>query len=133
MKLFKTILTFSIVLCLSFICVACDNQRADEWNVVESFEYHFYPEEYEEKYSEIENSFTLEEDTEYQLRINASCESGIIEVDIYYGDTEKNLEINASNTHNETISIPTNSAGTVAFTININTDTQGEFICEILR
>ena len=58
-----------------------------------SFEYHFIPEEYKEEYSEYEKTITLEADTDYQFKVDATCESGTIEIRLTYENAEETMYI----------------------------------------
>ena len=79
MKKYKKIGVYLLAICLIFALTACNDSEADEFTSLRSFEYHFIPEEYEEEYSEYEKTITLEADTDYQFKVDATCESGTIE------------------------------------------------------
>ena len=80
MKKYKKIGVYLLAICLIFALTACNDSEADEFTSLQSFEYHFIPEEYEEEYSEYEKTITLEADTDYQFKVDATCESGTIEI-----------------------------------------------------
>ena len=67
--------------------------KPDEFTSLQSFEYHFIPEEYEEEYSEYEKVITLEADTDYQFKVDAACESGTIEIGLTYENAEEKMYI----------------------------------------
>lgn len=53
-------------------------EEAEEFVSRQAFEYHFYPEEYEEEYSSVGRTLPLDGETDYQFRIEAECASGTI-------------------------------------------------------
>ena len=67
MKQYKKIAVCLLTICFAFALTACNNSDRDEFTSLQSFEYHFFPEEYEEEYSEYEKVITLEADTDYQF------------------------------------------------------------------
>lgn len=122
-----------LVLCLTLALSACGNESTDEFSPLQSFQYHFYPEEYEEEYSEFQTTFTLEADTDYQFQLNAVCISGTIEIKVSYKNVEDKMYIvNSSAPCSDTISIPANTTETVSFAIIIEPDTEGDVNGEIL-
>ena len=58
-------------------------EEAEEFVSRQAFEYHFYPEEYEEEYSSVGRTLPLEGETDYQFRIEAECASGTMETVSY--------------------------------------------------
>ncbi len=134
MKRYKIAAVCLVVLCFAFMLSACNGKERAEFTSLQSFEYHFYPEEYEEEYSDFEKSFTLDADTDYQFQVDANCESGTMEISINYGSTEEKLYIVSSAAPcDETISIPANTSDTVSFMIHIEADTKGAIVGELLR
>jgi hypothetical protein len=132
MKLFKTMTAFLFIVCFAAALSACAKSKPDEFTSLQSFEYHFYPEEYEEAYSEYEKSFPLEADTDYQLQIDAACESGTIEICIHYKEAEDKIYlVNFETPCRDTVSIPANTADAVSFSAAITPETKGEVIGEI--
>lgn len=57
-------------------------EEAEEFVSRQAFEYHFYPEEYEEEYSSVGRTLPLDGETDYQFRIEAECASGTMEIRI---------------------------------------------------
>ena len=64
-------------ICLTFSLVACSGSNA-VYESVEEFERHVIPEEYDSEYSTTTEVFTLKEDTDYPLTVDAKCESGTV-------------------------------------------------------
>ena len=93
MKKYKKIGVYLLAICLIFALTACNDSEADEFTSLRSFEYHFIPEEYEEEYSEYEKTITLEADTDYQFKVDATCESGTIEIRLTYENAEETMYI----------------------------------------
>ena len=93
MKQYKKIAVCLLAICFAFALTACNNSDQDEFTSLQSFEYHFFPEEYEEEYSEYEKVITLEADTDYQFKVDATCESGTIEIRLTYENAEETMYI----------------------------------------
>ena len=132
MNRFKTLIALFLVMCFAFSLSACSGSEA-EYESTREFEFHFYPEEYEEEYSEVSKTLSLEADTDYQLKIDASCESGTMEISVKYADEDaKDYTVNADTPCNELLSIPANTASEISVVVSIEPDTQGEVIAELL-
>ena len=133
MKQYKKIAVCLLAICFAFALTACNNSDQDEFTSLQSFEYHFFPEEYEEEYSEYEKVITLEADTDYQFKVDATCESGTIEISLTYENAEEKMYIvNSSAPCNDKINIPANTTETACFTITIVPETKGDVVVEVL-
>ena len=133
MKQYKKIAVCLLAICFAFALTACNNSDQDEFTSLQSFEYHFFPEEYEEEYSEYEKVITLEADTDYQFKVDATCESGTIEISLTYENAEEKMYIvNSSAPCNDKINIPANTTETACFSITIVPETKGDFVVEVL-
>ncbi len=64
-KKIAVLLTFPFIL---FAFSACSNGAA-EYESTQKFEFHFYPEEYEEEYNTVSKTLSLEADTDYRLQL----------------------------------------------------------------
>mgnify|MGYP003302691359 FL=1 len=132
MKRNKKIVIMFLAISLLLVFSACAGGDSAEYESVKSFEFHFYPEEYEEEYSEVSKILPLEADTEYQLKIDAACQTGTMEISISYEDeNDKQSCVNADTPYNDTIIIPQNAADEVKVVISIEPDTKGSFICDL--
>lgn len=133
MKQYKKIAVCLFAICFAFALTACNDSDPDEFTSLQSFEYHFFPEEYEEEYSEYEKVITLEADTDYQFKVDATCESGTIEISLTYENAEEKMYIvNSSAPCNDKINIPANTTETACFTITIVPETKGDVAVEVL-
>ena len=133
MKQYKKIAVCLFAICFAFALTACNDSDPDEFTSLQSFEYHFFPEEYEEEYSEYEKVITLEADTDYQFKVDATCESGTIEITPTYENAEEKMYIvNSSAPCNDKINIPANTTETACFTITIVPETKGDVAVEVL-
>lgn len=133
MKQYKKIAVCLLAICFAFALTACNNSDQDEFTSLQSFEYHFFPEEYEEEYSEYEKVITLEADTDYQFKVDATCESGTIEISLTYENAEEKMYIvNSSAPCNDKINIPANTTETACFSITIVPETKGDVAVEVL-
>lgn len=133
MKKYKKVVIFILTIYSALFLTACKSDEPDEYTSLQSFEYHFYPEEYEEEYSEFQTSFTLEADKDYKFQVDAACESGTIKISINYENgNEKIYEVSPTDSCNDTISIPANTVDNVYFVISIDSETKGQVIGEIL-
>ena len=133
MKQYKKIAVCLLAICFAFALTACNNSDQDEFTSLQSFEYHFFPEEYEEEYREYEKVITLEADMDYQFKVDAACESGTIEISLTYENAEEKMYIvNSSAPCNDKINIPANTTETACFTITIVPETKGDVVVEVL-
>ena len=97
------------------------------------FEFHIYPEEYEEEYSAHTETIALDRNTDYQIRIDAACETGTMELIIYsVSEGEKHYTVDRNTPHNEVIQIPKNTADELTITVRYNADTKGTLLGEVL-
>ena len=132
MKQYKKIAVCLLAICFAFALTACNNSDQDEFTSLQSFEYHFFPEEYEKEYSEHEKTITLEADTDYQFKVDAACESGTIEISLTYENAEETITVNSSAPRNDKITIPANTTETACFTISVDSETKGNVVVEVL-
>ena len=132
MKRFKKVVLSFAAICLTFSLVACSGSNA-VYESVEEFERHFIPEEYDSEYSTITEVFTLKEDTDNQLKLDAKCESGTMEISILYEGAEKKIySVNSKTPCNETLTIPDVSVNEVIINVYIEPDTRGSVIGSLL-
>lgn len=132
MNRFKNVITSLLIVSLTFLLCACSNSKG-EYESIRKFEFRFFPEEYEEEYNKVSKTLSLEADTDYQLKIDASCGSGTMEICIKYADEdEKEYSINPDMPCNEVLSILTSTASEISVVVSIEPDTQGEVITELL-
>ena len=104
-----------------------------EYESVQGFEFHFYPEEYQAAYSEVSKTLPLDADTDYQFQIDAACDSGTLEIRIVYqGENEKVYIVNEEAPCNELLALPANTANEVTITVSIEPDTKGSVIRDLL-
>ena len=132
MKRFKKIVLSFAAICLTFSLVGCSGNNA-VYESVEDFERHFIPEEYDSEYSTITEVFTLKEYTDYQLKLDAKCESGTMQISILYeGADKKSYSVNPNTLCNEILTIPADSVNEVKITVSIEPDTHGSVIGSLL-
>lgn len=132
MNRFKKMVSLLFVICFIFLLTACSG-RQTEYESVESFEYHFYPEDYGDEYSPEPVTFSLKTKTDYQFQIDAACESGVMEIGIIYeNEVAKTFTVNADAPCNELLTIPANTTSEVTITISIEPGTKGEVIGALL-
>lgn len=129
---FKKIVALLIAMCFIVSLSACSDSKA-EYESTHGFEFHFYPEEYEEEYSEVSKTLSLEADTAYQLKIEAACESGTMEISVIYkNEDEKVYIVNADAPCNELLSIAANTTSEVTIIVSIEPGTKGAVIGDLL-
>ena len=130
MKKYKNIAVLVIAACMIFTLSACSSQK---FETVRSFEYHFLKEEYEEEYSKVEKTIELEDDSNYEIRIASSKESGTIAMVLSYTneDGEEKL-INMTSPATETVEIASGTTASFTFSAQIDSDTQGSVKVKIL-
>ncbi len=130
MKQCKNITIIMVAVCMIFTLSACNSQ---EFEKVRSFEYHFLKEEYEEEYSKVEKTIELEDDSNYEIKITSSRESGTIAMALSYTNEDGEVKlINITSPATETIEIPSGTTASFTFSAQIDPDTQGSVKVEIL-
>lgn len=132
MNRFKKITALLMAICLMFSLSACSSGK-EEYESTQGFEFHFYPEEYEVEYSEVSKTLYLDADMDYQLKLDATCESGTMEICIVYKDEEaKACTVNTDTPCNELLTISANTTSEVTITVSIESDTKGKVIGDLL-
>lgn len=123
---------FILAFCSAFYLVACRSSEPDEYTFLQSFKYHFYPEEYEEEFSKFQRGITLEAGKECKLQVDTTCERGTIKISISHENADDKIyEVSPTVSCSDTISIPANTADSVLFEISIDSETKGQIIGEI--
>ena len=134
MKKTKLILILVLVMCLLLGLTAyLYTYIISDYTYDFGFEFHIYPEEYEEKYSEHTEMIVLDKNTDYQIRIDAACETGTMELIIHsVTEGEKHYTVDRNTPYNEVIDIPKNTAEELKITVRYNADTKGTLSGEVL-
>lgn len=132
MKCFKKMAVLLFVACLIAALSACSN-NSGEYESLSSFEYHFYPEEYEEEYSEVTRDVQLESGKDYKFHIASECKDGSITITSTYSGADDTVYfVDSDSPCDEWIELPAGVAKSMIFTINIKADTEGNVIVEML-
>lgn len=131
MNRFKKPAALWTALCLIFSLSACSGNK-EEYESVQGFEFHFYPEEYQEAYSEVSKTLPLDAGTDYRLQLDATCASGTMGISVLWGAEEKIYTVNSEAPCNEILTIPGNAASEVTITVSIEPDTRGSVIGDLL-
>lgn len=132
MNRFKKTTALFMAIFFIFLLSACSGNK-EEYESVQGFEFHFYPEEYQEAYSEVSKTLPLDAGTDYQLQIYAACDSGSLEIRIVYQDeNEKVFIVNGEAPCSEMLSLPANTTSEVTITVSIDPDTKGSVIGDLL-
>ena len=130
MKTMNRMFMLIISLILSFFnLTACQNK---DFESVRSFEYHFFKEEYEEKYNTVEKTIELESDTDYKIKLTSSTDSGTIAMKLSYVNKKSEetiIKLTAPET--EIIEIPSGTTSAFTFAVQIDSDTQGDVKVEV--
>ena len=130
MKNFKKLITLLLGLCFVLVLSACSG-NSTEYESLSSFEYHFYPEEYEEEYSEIARDIPLERGKDYKFLIKSECKSDTITITLTYNGNEENKYfVNSESPCDEQMELVAGTTDETTFTINIEPDTEGFVIVE---
>ena len=133
MKKYKKIGVYLLAICLIFALTACNDSEADEFTSLRSLNITLSPKNMRKKYSEYEKTITLEADTDYQFKVDATCESGTIEIRLTYENAEETMYIvNSSAPCNDKINIPANTTETACISITIVPETKGDVVVEVL-
>ena len=132
MNKFKKLSALWTAICTVFLLSACSGNQA-EYESVQGFELHFYPEEYQEAYREVSKALPLDAGTDYQLQIDAACDKGSLELRIVYQDeNEKVFIVSGEAPCSELLTLPANTASEVTITVSIEPDTKGSVIGDLL-
>ncbi len=131
-KTFKKTGALLMTASLFFSFAACSGDKA-EYESIRGFAFHFYPEEYEEEYSEVSKTLSLDADMDYQLQLDATCESGTMEISIMDKNEEaKAYTVNPETPCHELLTIAANATGEVTIIVAIAPETKGEVIGDLL-
>ena len=132
MKRFRKMAALLFALCFMLDLSACSGSN-DEYEKLSGFEYHFYPEEYGEEYSEIARDVELESGKDYEFLIQSVCENGSIEITVTHTGVDDTVYfVDSGSPCEEWIELPSGTAELVNFTINIDEDTEGFVIVDVL-
>lgn len=130
-KFFKT-LSLVLSLLMIFSLCACGNKEATEFETGSSFEYHFLPEDFEEKYNEVKEAIDIEGDKEYQILLEAACTEGTMQIDVLKdGETDTTYSVDSNSPCAESINVLPDSAAEVDIVIHIDAKTNGSVVGEI--
>lgn len=118
------------LLCMIFTLTACKNKKIES---ARYFEYHFFKEEYEEKYNQVEKMIELNQDANYKINITSTLDSGTIAMKLSYINNDgKEIFINMVAPNTDVVEITTGTTSAFTFTAQIDEDTQGSVKVEIL-
>ena len=133
MKKTKRILILAPVMCLLLGFTAyLYTYKISGYNYDMGLEFHVLPEEYEEEYSEHTETIALEKNTDYQIKIDAACQNGTMEIIIQFAaESDKHYTVDIDTPYSEVIEIPKNTADEVKITVKYNADTEGVLLGEI--
>ena len=131
MKKFKRItVTMIALLCITFTLTSCKRKGFES---ARCFEYHFFKEEYEEKYNQVEKMIELEQDANYKINIASTLDSGTITMKLsYLNNNGKEVVINMVAPNSDIVEIMSGITSAFTFSAQIDADTQGSIKVEIL-
>lgn len=129
-RLIAVVITlFCITLALSF----CMKDNTSEFILSESFERYFKPDEYAEEFSTITETVALEKGRQYQLKIEAECNQGTIDIMVKQdGKDNVSYDVSTQQPCQETITIDKVIAKEINFIITIVPETNAYFKVDIL-
>lgn len=133
MKKNKLILILVPIICILLILAAyLYTYKFSDYTYYSGWEFHIYPEEYDENYSEHIKTITLEKNTDYQIKIDATCETGTMELTVYsVSEGYKHYTVDINNPYSEVIEISKNTTNEVKITVKYNADTKGVLLGEV--
>ena len=132
MKKIKNIFTATLGL-ISAICLCgCSEKDTEEYTYLQGFEYHFYPQEYEEEYSGYSKPVSLKPDTDYKIVLKVQCESGTVTINM----SRENLQAvtftaDSRSPCDKTVFVSTETDETVIFSLLTEEDTKADVAVEI--
>lgn len=130
MRRFKKLTALVLGLCFVIALSACSGSK-DEYERFSSFENHFYPEEFEEEYSEVTREVLLESGKDYKFFIKSACKDGSLKITSTYSGADDTVYIvNSDSPCEEWLEISAGTTDKITFIINIEADTDGSVIVE---
>ena len=122
----------ALLLAFCLVLASC-GKEAEEFACVQSFEYHFYPGEYEEKYSTFEKEVAVKTDTDYQFLLDADCEAGTMKICVICEDGgQKTYTVAPDTPCGESVFVPAGTSDIALFQIAIEKETKGQITVDIL-
>ena len=127
MKKTKILLTLPLGICLLLVLAAyLFTYKFSGYTYDSGMEYHVFPEEYDEEYSEYIETISLKKNTDYRVEVEAICQAGTMDLTILYADgSEKQYSVDAGAPFNEVIEVSKNTTDEIKIAINFNPDTEG--------
>lgn len=135
MKKTKIIIATSLCICLLLVLAAyLYTYIFSDYNYDTGMEFHIYPEEFDEEYTDHTEIFTLEKNTDYQIKVEATCQTGTMELTIHYADgNSKQYSIDKDTPFDELIEVAKNTASEIKITVHFNSDTKGTLIGDVYK
>ena len=115
----------SVILMLSLTLSLCGCSK--EWKMTDSYEYHFYREEYDEQYRSYDIEFDLDK-KEHKVQITSECVSGTITVDSDNQIVGLPCSVSSEEPVEMEFILPESIENRVSFTIEINEETEGSVV-----
>ena len=122
----------ALLLAFCLVLASC-GKETEEFVCVQSFEYHFYPEEYEEKYSTFEKEVAIKTDTDYQFLLDADCEAGTMKICVIWKDGDQTTyTVDPDSPCGGGGFVPAGTSDIALFQIAIEKETKGQVAVDIL-
>ena len=133
MKKTKIIIAAPLCICLLLVLAAyLYTYIFSDYNYDTGMEVHIYPEVFDEEYTEHTETITIEKNTDYQIKVEAACQTGTMELTIYLADgSNKQYRIDKDDPYDEVIEIPKNTAEKLNITVSYNADTEGVLLAKV--
>ncbi|MGM9940686.1 MAG: hypothetical protein ACI32N_01690 [Bulleidia sp.] len=117
------------VLTAMLFLTGCGKQK--DYEMIQTTEYHFLPEEYDPSYAHVNDVLELEQDGVYQIALSAVCQEGTMEIVIIQGDQILTYEADIKHPCQETMEITKTTQ--VKLQAAIHETTKGDLCVQLLR
>lgn len=132
MKKLKIMFTVIFVFISAVYLCGCGEKQEEEYAYLQGFEYHFYPQEYEEEYSGYSKSLSLKSDTDYKIVVQAQCESGSVTINMSRDNEDATIfTADSRSPCDKTVFVSTNTDETVIFSLLTDEDTRADIVVKI--
>ncbi len=132
MKKIKIIFTIALVFISAMCLCGCSEKEKEEYTYLQGFEYHFYPQEYEEEYSGYSKSLSLKSNTDYKIVIHAQCESGSVTINMSRDNEDAAIfTADSRSPCDKTVFVGTDTDETVIFSLLTDEDTRADIVVKI--
>lgn len=122
----KRLISVVFMLSLTLSLSSCSK----EWKMTDSYEYHFYREEYDEQYRSYDIEFDLDK-KEHKVQITSKCVSGTIIVDSNDQIEGFPCSVSSEDPLDMEFILPESIDKHISYTLEINEETEGSVVIKM--